>query len=294
MRVGWLADPETDVVGGAELCVRRLLETRPDDLEVVPCPPGGIRNDVDCYAIHNCTRYTLREFLADGRSEAPIVKVVYEQWWKGDPALRFFLLAASRVALFLSPAHLDTFPHTIEVPTIVTPTFVDLEPFGRARHEHLGPREGVMWIAQMTSAHKGVDDAVRWAKDHRTVVDFYGGGWMRPPRHRFVRDHGQIDPAAVPATMAAHRGFLFLPTLLDTCSRTILEAWAAGLELHVNEHCGAMWWIENSPESIPTSHETFWNAVSAAAGSGSAHEVQSRVGSDPRRRGRRGSAGLPC
>jgi hypothetical protein len=265
MRVGWLADPETDVVGGAELCVRRLLETKPDDLQVVPCPPGSVRSDVDCYAIHNCTRYTFREFLADARPDAPIVKVVYEQWWKGDPALRFFLLTASRVALFLSPAHLETFPHRVEVETTITPTFVDLEPFRKARERHRGPREGVIWIAQMTSAHKGVDDAVRWAEKHQTTVDFYGGGEMRPPAHRFVRDHGQIDPAAVPETMAAHRGFLFLPTLLDTCSRTILEAWAVGLELHLNEHCGALWWIEHAPESIDTSHETFWNAVTSAA-----------------------------
>lgn len=255
MRLGWLADPPSQIIGGAELCVEQLARDRPAGVEIVPCPPGGIVRDVDAYAVHNCTRYTLAEFLTTADRTRPILKLVYEQWWHGDPALRAYFLATSALALFLSPPHLVQFPHRIQCPTGIMPTIVDLEPFRDLKDDR---RRGTMWLGQMTSFHKGVEDAVGWAVDHGETVDFYGGGWMRPPDHPNVRDHGQVPHDEVPALMAAHERFLFLPTLLDTCSRTIFEAWASGMELVTNENVGATWWIENAPELIETGSSTFW------------------------------------
>lgn len=255
--LGWLADAETDVIGGAELCVRRLEATRPEDVEIVRCPPGHVVEGLDGYAIHNCTTYRFRD--VEPILNRPVVKVVYEQWPHGDPLLRRELLNRSAVALFLSPPHLEQFPYPVGCPVRLMPTIVDLSSF--AAFPRPQERRGTIWLAQMTSAHKGVEEAVAWAEEHGEVVDFYGGGPMRPAPGKYVRDRGQIPWEQVPVVMAEHQRFLFLPRSLDTCSRTIFEARAAGLELVVNENCGAMWWIRNRPDLIEQGHRIFWDTV---------------------------------
>jgi hypothetical protein len=131
VKIGWLADDIHTVIGGAELCVQMLLAEHPKRIEIVQCPPGDIVNGLDLYIIHNCTQYRIGEVVRAVR-EKPFVKVVYEQWYHGDPALRSWLLANANLLLFLSKPHLDTFPHPYDAPTALIPTIVDLQPFREA------------------------------------------------------------------------------------------------------------------------------------------------------------------
>lgn len=277
-RLGWLYDKISDPIGGAELCVKELAEQVPDDIEIVDCPPGGIAEDVDAYAVHNCTQYRID---AVGKlREKPVIKLVYEQWWHGDPVLKTWLLNYSNKLLFLSQPHVDDFEYPINSPYDLMPTIVNLDRFREARERRpaFGGRDAI-WIAQMTGHHKGIKEAVQWAVRNEERVDFYGGG---PPDWRpdnfldfapttdevYVYDMGQIDYALVPWTMSLYEKFLFLPTVLDTCSRTVFEAWASGLELVLNDKCGAAWWIENRPADIERGSDMFWSHVEEVLANG--------------------------
>lgn len=268
LRVGWLADKIEDVIGGAELCEKHLRGSRPRRIEVVACPPGKIAEDVDVYAIHNCTQYRIADVVPKIRAK-PVVKVVYEQWFHGEVALRQWLLTNSNLLLFLGQPHVDDFPHEFRAPHDLMPTIVNLDAFRAAAiwGNTYGRQGGVMWMAQMTGEHKGLKEAIAWAEANETKVDFYGGGPIRFRPHNFtmrsdlISDMGQVPYGEVPRTMAMYQKFLFLPTILDTCSRTIFEASAAGLDLITNENCGATWWLENRPEDIEKGNDMFWAHV---------------------------------
>lgn len=261
LRVGWVVDDRAPVIGGADLCVDDLVEAKPGEVEIVPCPSRNIDPTVDLYAVHNVVSYNAEAIKQ--LAAKPVVKLVYEQWWVGDDILRAWLLENAEVAIFLSQPHLDQFPWPVKVPTLIQPTIHNhLDRFDPSRWP-LGDREraGVMWMAQMTGAHKGLPEAVAWAETNEQVVDFYGDGHIPKPQSRYAVYKGEKPPAVVPSIMAEYERFLFLPTVLDVCSRTIFEAHRAGLDLVVNENVGALWWLDNEPDAIGTGAARFWNTI---------------------------------
>jgi hypothetical protein len=276
LRVGWLADEVDTIVGGAELCVEELFYAKPEEVEIVPCrPPVFEEPDVDMYVVHNCTQYHVSAI--GSLAKRPTIKLVYEYWYHGNKALREWLLANATLLLFLGEPHRNSFPHIFTAPSDIMPTIVTLEPFRQAvtdQRMSFGLRQGTIWIAQMTGDHKGIPQAVKWAEEHQEVVHFYGGG---PPHFRpwnyatqpgvYALDMGQLPYPDVPRTMAKYAKFLFLPTELDSCSRTVFEAWASGLEMVINDFCGAQWWIDERPEDIERGKEMFWNHVLEVANS---------------------------
>ena len=261
-RLGWLADPETDVIGGAELTCRELLRRAPREVKIVPCPPDDVRRGCDAYVVHNVTGYPAD--AVEALAQAPVVKYVHDVHQRGAPELRDFLLAHAAAVIFVSPLQLASFPYPTRAPAGLMPPAIELGPFRRAARKREGRRRrGTIWIGQMTGAHKGLGNAVRWAQRNGTV-DFYGAGQLRPRGSR-VRYHGQVQPEDVPDLMARFKRFLLLPRGVDSCGRTVLEASAAGCELVVNERVGAMWWLRHRPEEVETGAERFWEVVRAIA-----------------------------
>lgn len=254
MRLGWLQDPETDVIGGAELSTALLRSRAPKGVDVVDVPPGSEMAGLDAYAVFNCTRYnffpTVQMFGA-----APVFKVVYDIWPHGDPKLReWFCHHAARLA-FVSPLQREHFVHVVSVPEAMFPPGIDLEPFRAARHPE---RQGTVWIGQMTGPHKGLEAAMEWARANGPV-EFYGAGpRLAGPN---VRHHGQVPPAEVPGILGRAERFLHLPAGIDACPRTVLEAWAAECEIVTNENQGATWWVANAPEEIETGVARFWEML---------------------------------
>lgn len=253
MRLGWLQDPETDVIGGAELSCRELLRHVPEHIEVVPCPPGAIE-DCDAYAVFNCTRYGI-ETIGKVRGK-PVVKFCYDVWPHGDARLRDWLLRDAKAVVFQSPAHREHFGWPVRAPEAIMPPALDLAPFRAVADAP--ERAGTLWIGQMTGEHKGIGAAIAWAERHGPV-DFYGAG--ATPSGPNVTYCGQVAYETVPALMATYERFLFLPQAMEPFCRTVAEAWAAGCELVVNENVGAKWWIDNAPERIESGARLFWELI---------------------------------
>jgi hypothetical protein len=257
-RVGWLADPPGAIVGGAELSAQDLAAQAPDWARVIPCPPWRIA-EADVYVVQNCATYD--HSTADALARAPVVKAIRDYWPHGDPALRKWLLGNARTLLFVSKPHKLAFewPYALGKRVAMAPPPVDLERF-RAAAKRAERDRGTLWIGQMF-AHKGVDEAVAWARKHEELVDFYGDGPRRPADERFVRYRGQAPHKDVPALMARYRRFLYRPQWVEPYGKTVIEAWAAGLRLDVQGRVGALWWLEHADWAIPRAVELFWGEV---------------------------------
>lgn len=250
MRLGWLQDPETEIVGGAELSCRELLAHVPDGIEVVPCPAGAVDPTCDEYAIFNCFSYGI-EIIGQLRGK-PIVKFVYDVWPHGDARVRDWLLREARVVVMQTPLQRAAFEWKVTAPVVLMPPAMDLSPFRRPRNSQSA---GTLWLGRI-HVNKGVLEAIEWAKEHGPV-DFYGAGGVLPPEPN-VRHLGQVPPDEVPALLSRYEKFLFLPREVDPCPRSVFEAWAAGCELVVNERVGSMYWIREHPDEVESGAARFW------------------------------------
>ena len=262
MRIGWLADKQDGIVGGAELSTKTLRLAAPDWAEIVPMLPGRV-TDADAYVVSNCKTYDMN--IVKHLQHKPVIKVVRDLWIAGDPFLRQWLLANSDLCIFTSRFHRENFTFPVDSPVAFCPPPVDLERFWR-KPNNLVQRSGVIWLGQMTNPHKGVAEAVAWATEHQTRVDFYGDGWCN--QHisgRWAKYWGWADYDKVPALLASYERFLFLPRWPEPCGRTVIEAWAAGCELIVNDLVGATEWIADPYLLEPgRAAAHFWQLVKEA------------------------------
>lgn len=261
MRIGWLADKQDGIVGGAELSTMALRRAAPDGIEIVLMQPGRVAY-ADAYIVSNCKTYDMN--IVKHLQHKPVIKVVRDLWIAGDPFLRQWLLANSDLCVFTSRFHRENFTFKVDSPVAFCPPPVDLERFKRPQ-TNLASRSGVIWLGQMTNPHKGVAEAVAWARENQTRVDFYGDGWCN--QHisgRWAKYLGWADYDKVPTLLASYEKFLFLPRWPEPCGRTVIEAWAAGCELIVNDKVGAMEWIVQEPNELTNAENRFWRIVGDA------------------------------
>jgi hypothetical protein len=263
MRIGWLADPPEDVVGGAELASAALRAAAPAGYRVAPCLPDAIV-PADAYVVMNCTRYGAS--VLQQLAEAPVIKVVSDWWEWGDPHLRAWLLESSALVVLRSPIHRANFPWPIAAPVQLLPSPLDLAAF----RKHALPAEQrngrAVWLGQMTSGWKGEQQAARWATAQQIHIDFYGAGPFVPDESEYVHLRGQIQYADVPDVLGSYTWFVFLPQRPGSFGRTVVEAWAAGCRLVANTNPGALWWIENRPADLDHGALLFWQALDRTLG----------------------------
>lgn len=255
MKVGWLQDPETEVIGGAELTCRELLSHVPPGVEVVPMPSGGVARGMDVYVVQNCTSYREEDIP---NLKAPVVKYVHDVWPHGDPNLRWWLCHRAQLLIWLSPLQRKHFHHDVTIPEVLMPPAMDLRPFREAAAEGMPRADRTLWLGQMTWAGKGIDNVVAWASQNG-VVDFYGAGPFEPAPGPNVNPCGQMPYHAVPALMAQYRRFVHLPSGIEAFSRTVIEAAAAGCEVATNTNVGAAYWAEHP--DLERGAQMFWSAV---------------------------------
>lgn len=261
MRIGYLRDRNSKLIGGAELSADALVAAAPEGVEMLYIPPGTVpETPCDAFVVFNCVQYgaDALEFLRD----AVVVKRVADFWPHGDAELRAWVLQNARRLVFLSKPHLDVFPHTCGTRTALCPPPVDIARFVDADMASTY-RDGIFWMGQMWT-HKGVQEAVTWAEGTKTRVDFYGDGPLRPRRGEFVNYYGQIAYEMVPELMASYDGFLYVPPVVEPFGRTVIEAWAAGCKLYINTNCGAMWWLENDLDAVADGAGRFWRIMEEA------------------------------
>ena len=248
IRVGWLAD-NPGFVGGAEITQAEFRAAAPDIVEVVDCRPGRIDTTCDRYAIHNSLTYSLRDFakLEDKRvvrywNDVGMWYPVEHRAWLDENATPICASKLQADYMGLSGA-------------ILIPPAIDLEPFRRVAASVNGHRRGMVSVAQWRNWSKGQAAAARYAAEHGVGIDFYGGGAAAPSGSREVAHPG------MPELLARYRTFVFLPNLIEPFGRLVAEAWAAGLELVVNDLVGAMEWIEDYPDVIDAAAGLFWDVV---------------------------------
>jgi hypothetical protein len=88
--------------------------------------------------------------------------------------------------------------------------------------------------------------------ENRTPVIAYGEGTAG----------GRVEHHDVPALMGRFQRFLFLPYAIEPFGLTVVEAWASGLDLVVDEEkVGAMWWLKERPDDVDRGAEMFWDTV---------------------------------
>ena len=263
MRIGWLQDPVISFRGGAELSGETLIASAPSWVEIVRCTPNHIPVNVDARIVLTCTEYDAA--IIPILAQMPVITSTRDQWTIGCDKLRSWLLNNARVTVFNSPPHYWWFMYPVHTPVEYVPPPVDLERFREAARD-AGEREGTMWLGAM-HRQKGILEAVHWARENKTVVDFYGRGSAIPQSEQYVRYCGWVDYDKVPALMARYKQFLYLPRAPDGFSRATIEAWASGLELIIDkETVGSWWWIKNQPTDLEKGAELFWDVVENYAG----------------------------
>lgn len=251
MKVGWLHD-DPGYVGGAELTQAEFRAKAPQGVEVVDCPMSGVVAGLDCYVVHNCALYD--HTVTDAFGEAPVIKYVNDCWPHGDPFLRDWLLSEARL-IFTSPLHLSRFPYppASGVAAHMIPPALDLLRFQAVKGR--GDRKGNVCIGRMAYG-KGID----LLEEHGEPIDVYSTVPISNG-HPNLTYKGQVKPLDVPRILSQYKTFVFLPTALEPFGRAVVEAWAAGCELHINRNVGARYWIKENPKGLESAAEDFWRVV---------------------------------
>ena len=77
-----------------------------------------------------------------------------------------------------------------------------------------------------------------------------------------LRYQGEAED--VPKVLAQYERFVFLPTAFEPFGRSVIEAWAAGLQLVINRNVGARYWLEHDQQALETAAQDFWRFVTNA------------------------------
>lgn len=250
MKIGWLQDA-SDYTGGAELTAKAFRDAAPSDVSIIYCPAGDIK-DADAYIVQNCTTYP--ESTIEAISGKPVVKYVHDQWPHGSPTLRSWLLENAQL-IFCSPLHRSRFPYPIQpdVSNVPPPCRLD-----KVESEKIGE---CVWLGHGMNVGKGIGNAVSWANANQVQTHFIGEGPLMPHDEGFVQSLPPIEYERVPSTLATYKTFLFLPTKIEPFGRSVVEAWAQGLELVVNGLIGSLWWIEHARGALEEPEKAFWIEV---------------------------------
>jgi len=254
MKIGWIQD-NSAYEGGAEMAASMIRRSAPDNVVIIDIDSDPYA-DVDMYLVHNCALYDTS--LIPILSKKPVVKICYDVWLEGDPMVRKWVFDYAAKIITVSPTMKNWMP-SIRAPIVSIPCPIDLAPFEAVSNSE--NRSGVCWIGRLHPG-KGVKEALEWSKSTGILVDFYGyGGEKERVEASACRYCGSLQYSDIPKTLAKYNSFLFLPTLPDACTRTVMEAWAAGCELIVNDMTGALWWIDNAPERLFNISDQYWAEI---------------------------------
>jgi len=245
MRLGWLSDPAS-YRGGAELTQEEFIAAKPEDVEVVPCPPGGVAPDLDRYVAHNVVMYGLEDFTGVGEVTwyhhdlSPWIKPEVKAW-----------LDERADHIFCSPLQRDRYG--TDGPCI--PPAMDLARYKPTRQIKRN-RKGAVSIAQWRSPDKGADAIVEWAAENGPL-DVYGEGEF-PPIGPNIEYHGGLAPEGVANTLLSYATFVFLPRAIEPFCRCVAEAWASGCKVIANGNIGAAYWLTEAREGLDTAAADYW------------------------------------
>ena len=264
-RILWLAD--SGLEGGAQLSSDALLDSVRAWASVEYLAPFTDPTYLpDLFVVQRCQTYPVETI--EWLKHAPVVTCVRDTWRFGSSKWRAWLLRKSRLLLFLSAGHLLDFPwqtHS-EGEIQVCPSPIDVQACEEASVRHpLSERDrDVIWLGALHRG-KGIGPAIRWAIDNKRQVDFYGAGPLPPMDSEYVKYKGCVPHAQVPELLAQYRTFLFLPDNYEPLGRSVLEAYACGCDMEINDSIGATSWFEAIDRGGYDPATWFWALVKEIA-----------------------------
>lgn len=225
-------------IGGAELTMLEFSRAAP--AEVV----HATTLDAQMVVIGNCATY----------SKALIPELVGKRivWFHNDlsphidPGLKVWL-DENATHVFCSPLQRDRYGLDGEL----IPPAIDLDRFKKSNGE------GMVSIGTWQNPGKGQQSLWEYAERHGPI-DIYGTGPFAPTQPP-LQFKGAVQYDDVPEVLSQYATFVHLPWDVEPFGRGVVEAWASGLDLVVNDLVGARYWIEQAPEKLHTAAEDFWS-----------------------------------
>lgn len=251
MRVAFLTDPgnQDGTIGGAELTMQEFKDAAPDGTEF----GENVRDDLDAVVLGNVVGFDT--------DLIPLLRGKPVTWFHNDlsPHINSGLkgwLDENAIHVFCSPLQRDRYG----IDGSLVPPAIDLDRFKPTRQvRRNGDRKPLVSLGAWQNPGKGQQSLKEYADLHGTI-DVYGTGQFAPTQPP-LDFKGPVDPAKVPELLWGYERFVFLPWDVEPFGRSVVEAWAAGLEVVTNRLVGARYWLERAPERLATAAQDFWRVV---------------------------------
>lgn len=241
MKIGWVRDfSPSERPGGAQVCGKLLQGQTPPDVELIECPPGSVRDDVDAYIAMRCQRYSLEEI--NQVVSKPCLHWAMDYWeWDNFPQREVIFTKSTKI-IFGSPLHKSVFVGRWglgqKADLLAYP--MDVEHWLSVRSMSNG-REGAMWYGEVHPI-KGVDLLVSWANSNRAHLDMYGIGHGEKQESQFVKIWGLVSDTERDQALASHQHFIHFPRGPEGFCYSLMEAWLAGLQVVYSGRIGLDSW----------------------------------------------------
>jgi hypothetical protein len=255
VKVAWLHDVGNadGSKGGAELTMDEFRAAAPKGVEFDP--------EGDTVVIGNCV--TINPEIISELEGKRVIRYHHDLARHESPRLRLWLDDNAEHA-FTSPLHRHRYgvgwDHGEKDCHIIPPP-INLDRFRPNREtRRKTKREGIVTVGSWQNPGKGGFLLSCWLVRNEQRADCFGPGAFAP-QGPHVRHLGTYDHADLPGILQGYETFAFLPTAPEPFGRCVVEAWAAGCELVINDLIGARYFMEEEPEKLETAAEDFWELV---------------------------------
>ncbi len=262
MKIGWVRDLTlSERPGGAQICEGLLREGVPPSVELVECPPGAVRDDVDAYIALRCQRYSVEEI--NQIVSKPCFHWAMDYWEWDNFEQRHIMFTKARYIVFGSPLHKSVFVHRwgLGQKAGLLPYPMDVERWLNVRKRSNG-RSGAMWYGE-AHPYKGFDIVIAWARAHGINLDIYGiGGFPQTESDdHAIKIKGFVRDEDLDLALASHEYFIHFPRSPEGFCYSLMEAWLAGLSVIYSGRIGLdswdMPWIDLARDCNKSTAE-FW------------------------------------
>jgi glycosyltransferase involved in cell wall biosynthesis len=220
----------------------------PEDVDFTDLKEAGT------VVIGNCV--TISPGIIPGLIDRRVIRYHHDLAQHEAPILRSWL-DENAEHIFTSPLHRDRYGRE----GALVPPPVDLARFRPNRQTRRNTeRSGACTVGSWQNPGKGAHLIAEWSVRNSEEVDCFGFGPYAPAGPG-IRNHGAVTQGELPQILHGFERFVFLPTSVEPFGRCVVEAWAAGCEIVVNDLVGARYWLEKKPEALESATETFWRVV---------------------------------
>ena len=242
MLIGWCNDIRDG--GGGEITGNTIYKASPFDSTFVT--PEKFNTSCDAYILNNFRRFTKEQLLFIQKSKKPYIIYWHDVLPTGvELSLLKKITKDARLNIFLSPLHRSEFLKKYNFKETDINNCIIPPPVNTKRFFYEGEHKTtkVLWIGNIYP-HKGIDNALIWAKKNRIVIDFYGNGHPmvieQLKQSRYANYLGIVNYNEIHKFYKSYEFFLHLPEKIEACGRSCAEALLSGCILIHNEKLGLM------------------------------------------------------